>query len=254
MRLVLYILCVIVKLMKLRSGRICGTMIPESHVVAAAAFALNQLYNIGENLMTCPEKADEVEKLVANVNKAYDYFASQCSHLSGADVIPGTFCTTLDFETGYWEFKQRVQQWYDEMRSRELKKVPKVLETSLNGMFMGDRKSWVPFGVDTTKANSMPDLAPDGRTFEVFKPPSVSGTFALESKSQMRRSFENAKLRVSSLQGPSAAVILSEDVGGHTMPDSKGLINFTMHLREWHLLKFLMINFDRQIVAPIPRM
>ena len=45
----------------------------------------------------------------------------------------------------------------------------------------------------------MPDLAPDGRTFEVFKPSLVSGTFALESKSQMIRSFENAKLRGSSV-------------------------------------------------------
>ena len=171
---------------KLRSGRICGTVIPKSHVVADAAFALNQLYKIGENLMACPEKADEVEKLNANVNEAYDFFASQCSHLSSADVMPGTFCIKLDFETGYWEFKQRVQQWYDEIRSRRLKKVPKVLETSsLNGKFMGDQKSWVPLGVDTTKANSMPDLAPDDRTygltFEVFKPPLVSGTFALES-------------------------------------------------------------------------
>ena len=138
-------------------------------------------------------------------------------------MIPGTFCTKLDFETGYREFKQRVQQWYDEIRSRGLKKVPKVLETSsLNGKFMGDRKSWVSFAVDTTKANSMPDLAPDGHTFEVFKPPLVSGTFALEPKSQMMRSFDNVKLRGSSVQGPSAAPILSVDVGGHTMPDSTG--------------------------------
>ena len=213
--------------MKLRSGRIRGTMIPESHVIADAAFALNQLYKIGENLMTCPEKADEVEKPVASVNEAYDYFVSQCSHLSIADVIPGTFCTKLDFETGYWEFKQRVQQWYDEISSRGLNKAPKALETSsLNGKFMGYRKSWVPFGVDTTKVNSMPDLSPNGRTFEVFKPPLVSGTFALESKSQMIRSFQNAELRGSSVQGPSAAVILSEDVGGYTMPDSEGFNQF----------------------------
>ena len=51
--------------------------------------------------------------LVTRVISAYDCLASLCYNLSNADLVPGTSITKLDFDSEYWEFKLKVQQWFD---------------------------------------------------------------------------------------------------------------------------------------------
>ena len=43
-----------------------------------------------------------------------------CSNLSNADLVPGTAITKLDFDSEYWEFKLKVQQWFDKMQTGKI--------------------------------------------------------------------------------------------------------------------------------------
>ena len=83
--------------------------------------------------MTCPDNAHEVNCLLADVNHAYDSFTFLCTHLSSSDVILGRTDSKLDFDTGYGEFKQRVQQWSHSLKvqpSSQEKMPPKLVMLS----------------------------------------------------------------------------------------------------------------------------
>ena len=102
--------------MKLRSGHTCGTMNPHPQTIVNAVLKLNELYKIGEQLIAYPENADRMKGLLVEVNNVYDLFTSLCSHLTYSDVIPGNTVTKLDFDIGYWEFKQIVQEWFNSLK------------------------------------------------------------------------------------------------------------------------------------------
>ena len=60
--------CAQPRCMKLRSGRAYGNMDTEPGTTREVANKLNQLYELGENLMTNPKNLDNVSKLMQNVN------------------------------------------------------------------------------------------------------------------------------------------------------------------------------------------
>ena len=101
--------------MKLRSGKVCQIM--DSNLQASeilnAVTVLNDLYKLGESKMASRENFELVNDVLHKVNLSYTTFSSVCSHLNSDDIIPGTSVTKLAFDTGYNEFKERVQQWLE---------------------------------------------------------------------------------------------------------------------------------------------
>ena len=65
--------------------------------------------------MTTTANAGKMSELLTKVNFAYDFFTFLSSDLVPGDFIQGSSVTKLDFNTGYGEFKQRVQQWFDSL-------------------------------------------------------------------------------------------------------------------------------------------
>ena len=59
------------------------------------------------------DNVEIVNDVLHKVNLFYITFSSLCSHLDANDMIPGTACTKIAFETGHNEFKERVQQWLE---------------------------------------------------------------------------------------------------------------------------------------------
>ena len=92
-------------------------MNPEEVAIAEATASLTELYKASDSLMTKSDNVDEMKVLVTRVNSAYDCLTSLCSNLSNADLVPGTSITKLDFDSEYWEFKLKVQQWFDKMQT-----------------------------------------------------------------------------------------------------------------------------------------
>ena len=92
-------------------------MKPEEVAIAEATSLLTELYKASDSLMTKSDNVDEMKVLVTWVNPAYDCLTSLCSYLSNADLVPGTSITKLDFDSEYWEFKLKVQQWFDKMQT-----------------------------------------------------------------------------------------------------------------------------------------
>ena len=70
--------------------------------------------------MTKSDNVDEMKVLVTRFNSAYDCLTSLCSNLSNVDLVPCTSISKLDFDAEYWEFKLKVQQWFDKMQTGEL--------------------------------------------------------------------------------------------------------------------------------------
>ena len=103
--------------MKLRSGRVYNTMNHKEVAIAEATASLTELYKASDSLMTKSDNVDEMKVLVTRVNSAYDCLTSLCSNLSNADLVPGTSITKLDFDSEYWKFKLKVQQWFDKMQT-----------------------------------------------------------------------------------------------------------------------------------------
>ena len=61
--------------------------------------------------MASRNNVEIVNDVLHKVNLSYTTFSSLCSHLDANDIIPGTACTKMAFETDHNEFKERVQQW-----------------------------------------------------------------------------------------------------------------------------------------------
>ena len=101
--------------MKLRSIRVYGIMNHKATNLDEAVAQINNLYKLGRTLMVTTANADKMSKLLTKVNLAYDSFTFVSSDLAHGDVIQGSSATKLDFDTGYGEFKQRVQQWFDNL-------------------------------------------------------------------------------------------------------------------------------------------
>ena len=89
----------------------------EEVAIAEATASLTELYKASDSLMTKSDNVDEMKVLLTRVNSAYDCLTSLCSNLSNADLVPGTSITKLDFDSEYWEFKLKVQQWFDKMQT-----------------------------------------------------------------------------------------------------------------------------------------
>ena len=122
--------------MKLRSGLTYGIMNTQGFPILESVSSLKELYKEGENLMTCCDNANYLKELLVKVNQAYDAFSSLSAHLSGNDIISSDLGTKLDVDTGYWEFKQRVQEWFDDLPSSS----PVVLETMTTSAQVGDKQ------------------------------------------------------------------------------------------------------------------
>ena len=105
--------------MKLRSGRVYGIINLTPTNLPEAVAQLNNLYKLDETLMATTANADNISELLTKVNLAYDSFTFLFSDLAYGDVIQGGSATTLDFDTGYGKFKQRVQQWFDSLNSSD---------------------------------------------------------------------------------------------------------------------------------------
>ena len=97
-------------------------------------FQLKELFEEGENWMTCCDNANYLKELLVKVNQAYDAFSSLSAHLSGNDIISSDLGTKLDVDTGYWGFKQLVQEWFDGLPPSS----PVVSETTTTLAQVGD--------------------------------------------------------------------------------------------------------------------
>ena len=106
--------------MNLRSGRVYNTMNVEEVAIAEATASLTELYKASDFLMTKSDNVDAMKVLVTRVNSAYDCLTSLCSYLSNADLVQSTFITKLDFDSEYWEFKLKVQQWFDKVQTSKI--------------------------------------------------------------------------------------------------------------------------------------
>ena len=73
------------------------------------AVKLNNLYKLGESLISDPNYFEKVCKLLQEVNSVYDACNDFSSHGSNADLPSSSF--KPDFDTKYWLFKQKVQHW-----------------------------------------------------------------------------------------------------------------------------------------------
>ena len=95
--------------MKLRSGHMYANT--DSDQICAAITKLSDLYLLGRNLMESFDNVSRVKTLIDDVNLAYDNLCSLTSDLDNNTTLPGTSLTRLDFEVGYWDFKEKVQKW-----------------------------------------------------------------------------------------------------------------------------------------------
>ena len=93
----------------------------EEVAIAEATASLTELYKASDFFMTKSDNVDEMKVLVTRVNFAYDRLTSLWSNLSNADLVQSTFITKLDFDSEYWEFKLKVQQWFDKMQTSKIK-------------------------------------------------------------------------------------------------------------------------------------
>ena len=100
----------------------------EEVAIAQATALLTELYKASDFLMTKSDNVDEMKVLVTRVNFAYDRLTSLCSNLSNADLVQSTFITKLDFDSEYWEFKLKVQQWFDKMQKVKLNPVTQIFK------------------------------------------------------------------------------------------------------------------------------
>ena len=117
--------------MKLRSGRVYNTVNPEEVAIAEAAASLTELYKASDSLMSKNDNVDEMKVLVTRVNSAYDCLKFLCSNLTNADLVPGTSITKLDFDSEYWVFKLKVQQWFDKMQTGKIEPSHTKIQASI---------------------------------------------------------------------------------------------------------------------------
>ena len=158
--------CAQPRCMKLRSGRAYGNMDTEPGTTREVANKLNQLYELGENLMTNPKNLDNISKLMQNVNLVYDTYNDLSSH-SSTNNLPDTSTFKLDVDTRYWVFKQRFQQWFNSL--------------SHSGKLSADPQSKCPQTAATTSHEFMaPTVRPDTLT----KPVPVSSSSKVSKISQ----------------------------------------------------------------------
>ena len=120
--------------MKLRSGLTYGIMNTQRFSILEAVSSLKELYRKSEILMICCDNANYLLELFVKINQAYDAFSSLSAHLNGNDIISSDLGTKLDVDTGYWEFKQRVQEWFDGLPPSS----PVALETTTTSAQVGD--------------------------------------------------------------------------------------------------------------------
>ena len=110
-------------------------MNPEEVAIAEATASLTELYKSSDSLMTKSDNVDEMKVLVTRVNSAYDCLTSLCSNLSNADLVPGTSITKLDFDSEYWEFKLKVQQWFDKTQTGKIEPSYTSIQASITPTF-----------------------------------------------------------------------------------------------------------------------
>ena len=158
--------------MKLRSGLTYGIMNTQGFPILESLSSLKELYKEGENLMTCCDNANYLKELLVKVNQAYDTFSSLSAHLSGNDIFSSDLGTKLDVDTGYWEFKQRVQEWFDGPSSSS----PVVLETMTISAQVGDKQigSSLPLNWQVSDSLASSNIQTSVLNYSCF--PSVSST------------------------------------------------------------------------------
>ena len=122
--------------------------------------------------MICCDNANYLKELLVKVNQAYDAFSSLSAHLSGNDIISSDLGTKLDVDTGYWEFKQRVQEWFDGLPPSS----PVVLEKVTTSAQVGDKQigSSLPLNWQVSDSLASPNIQTSVLNYSCF--PSVSST------------------------------------------------------------------------------
>ena len=103
----------------------------EEVAVAEATASLTELYKASDSLMTKSDNVDAMKVLVTRVNSAYDCLTSLCSNLNNADLVQSTFITKLNFDSEYWEFKLKVQQWFDKVQTSKIEPSHTNIQTSI---------------------------------------------------------------------------------------------------------------------------
>ena len=101
--------------MKLRSGRVFGTMDVECKTSHEVAVKLDHLYKLGESLMCDPTNFEKISKMLPEVNSVYNACNDFSSHGSNADLPSSSF--KPDFDTKYWLFKHKLQHWFNTLES-----------------------------------------------------------------------------------------------------------------------------------------